>query len=470
MFLNRPNLKSGGISTRLTMVYSLVLILSSATLFILLYMQISRVFERQEFAILDSQISVFESLLAEKSPAELQSHFADFEISNSHRNMFVMVVSPRGELFFLHEATPSIGIEADLLNLRIRERNGFDTQFTIPESYGSNNVLVITRSLKDGNKLVLAKSSRDLAAQLIGLRNIFLWFLLLVLIFGLVGGLFLSRKTLGPIRELLAIMKKIESGSLSTRVPVGGSYGELEELKVLSNKMLNKIEHLINGLKEAFDHLAHDIRTPVTRLRGRAELALTQEGDVETYREALQSCYENSDKILNFLQILTDITEAENRSKKLKLEKKYISEIVKEIMSLYEMSFEEKDVAVIQHLDPNDWALVDARLISRVVANLLDNAIKYTPSGGQVKIETINHTENVILRVTDTGPGIALEEQGLIWQKLYRSDKSRSAYGMGLGLTFVKAVVEAHDGKVSVRSPVKDGKGTEFEVVLQKMS
>jgi signal transduction histidine kinase len=87
-----------------------------------------------------------------------------------------------------------------------------------------------------------------------------------------------------------------------------------------------------------------------------------------------------------------------------------------------------------------------------------------------VIIETINQTESVILKVTDSGPGIAPEEHGLIWQKLYRSDKSRSEYGMGLGLTFVKAVVEAHDGKVSIKSPVKDGRGTEMEITLQKMA
>lgn len=470
MFLNRPRWNFAGISTRLTLVYSLVLILSSATLFLLLYLQISHIFEKQEFAVLESQMAAFQNRLELQSPADLQSYFASLEESNIHNKFFVMVVSPRGDVLFLHEAVPGLGIEADHLNVRIREQDGRKTQFMIPETFGSNYVLAVTRQLKDGNKLILGKSSEELAVYLSSLKNIFFLFLLPVFIFGFLGGLFLSKRTLGPIRELIAIMKKIESGSLSTRVPVGGSYGELEELKILSNRMLNKIEHLVNGLREAFDHLAHDIRTPVTRLRGRAELALTQEGDVETYREALQSCYENSDKILNFLQILTDITEAENRSKKLKLEKKYISEIVGEIMNLYEMSFEEKNVTVIQRLDANDWALVDARLISRVVANLLDNAIKYTPSGGEVMIETINQTEHVILRVTDTGPGIAPEEQSLIWQKLYRSDKSRSEYGMGLGLTFVKAVVEAHDGRVSVRSPVKDGKGTEFEIVLQKMS
>jgi signal transduction histidine kinase len=335
-----------------------------------------------------------------------------------------------------------------------------------------------SHSLQENQKILMTSSPEEYKAhmeernakQMRDLQQIFWWSLLPVALVGFGGGFLLSNRTLRPVRELLTSMKKVESGALSTRVPIGDSDDELEELKVLCNKMLNKIENLVNGLREAFDHLAHDIRTPVTRLRGRAELALTGEGDVETYREALQSCFENSDKILSFLQMLTDVTEAENRSKKLKIEKKFISELVKDIMNLYEMAFEEKNIIVTQKLDRHDWAMVDARLISRVIANLLDNAHKYTPPGGEVTIETINQTESVILRITDSGPGIAADEHSLIWQKLYRSDKSRSEYGMGLGLTFVKAIVEAHDGKVLVRSPIKDGRGTQFEILLQKMA
>ena len=335
-----------------------------------------------------------------------------------------------------------------------------------------------SHSLQENQKILMTSSPEEYKAhmeernakQMRDLQQIFWWSLLPVALVGFGGGFLLSNRTLRPVRELLTSMKKVESGALSTRVPIGDSDDELEELIVLCNKMLNKIENLVNGLREAFDHLAHDIRTPVTRLRGRAELALTGEGDVETYREALQSCFENSDKILSFLQMLTDVTEAENRSKKLKIEKKFISELVKDIMNLYEMAFEEKNIIVTQKLDRHDWAMVDARLISRVIANLLDNAHKYTPPGGEVTIETINQTESVILRITDSGPGIAADEHSLIWQKLYRSDKSRSEYGMGLGLTFVKAIVEAHDGKVLVRSPIKDGRGTQFEILLQKMA
>lgn len=301
-------------------------------------------------------------------------------------------------------------------------------------------------------------------------KAVFWWSLLPVSVIGLLGGFFLSRSALRPVHEVIVSMKKIKAGVFSTRVPLGKNNDELEELKLIYNDMLHKIENLVGGLKEAFDHLAHDIRTPVTRLRSRAEIALNSEGDIASYREALQSCFENSDRILMFLQLLTDITEAENRSKKLRLEKHFISKLVKEIMSLYEMAFEDKNITVVQNLNTRDWAFVDGRLISRVIANLLDNALKYTPSGGTVTIETTNTDENVILSVADNGAGIPLDEQNLIWQKLYRTDKARKADGLGLGLTFVKAIVEAHEGKVSVVSPVANGVGTKFIVTLQKMA
>ena len=458
------------ISTKLTLAYSLGLILSSILIFSYVYFQISRALQGQEHAFLQSKIEEYSSRIEGHGLKEFDDFLKHVPQNDRNSALLIIVVSPPGGVLFSHEPRPLFKIDRSRLTreVSLNQSNHFD--FSLPQLDGDELVLILGRVLGDGSRLVVAENLEGLGAQLRSLQRIFWWSLVPVAIIAFLGGLLLSNSALTPVREVIASMKKFEAGSISTRVPLGNSEDELQELKVLFNKMLDKIENLVNGLREAFDHLAHDIRTPVTRLRGRAEIALTSEGDLESYREALQSCFENSDKILNFLQVLTDITEAENRSRKLKLEKKFISDIVREIMSLYEMAFEEKEIRVVQKLDKHDWAMVDARLISRVIANFLDNAHKYTPPGGIVTIETVNNTETVILRVTDSGPGISADEHSMIWQKLYRSDKSRTEYGMGLGLTFVKAVVEAHDGKVSVRSPVKDGHGTEFEVVLQKMA
>ncbi|WP_413575956.1 ATP-binding protein [Bdellovibrio sp. HCB290] len=458
------------ISTKLTLAYSMVLILSSTLIFSFLYFQITHSLQAQERSILVSKTEEFANRIEVNGLEDFKQYFEVLRTFDRDSSLIVTVYGENGEILFSHSPTPQPQFDQTLLVNELNKHGESTFEFSIPERSGAEAVLVLGKILKNGERLVMAKSTEGMGKQLRYLQKLFWWALLPVALIGFLGGLFLSNSTLSPVRELINSMKKIERGSLSTRVPVGGSEDELEELKLMFNKALDKIENLVNGLKEAFDHLAHDIRTPVTRLRGRAEIALTSEGDLESYREALQSCFENSDKILSFLQVLTDITEAENRSKKLKIEKKFISELVREIMDLYEMAFEEKNIKVIQKLDTHDWAMVDPRLISRVIANLLDNAHKYTPPGGEVIIETINQTESVILKVVDSGPGIAAEEHGLIWQKLYRSDKSRSEYGMGLGLTFVKAVVEAHDGKVSIKSPVKDGRGTEMEITLQKMA
>lgn len=469
MFLSRLKPTLFRISTKLTLAYSLVLILSSTLIFSFLYFQIARALQGQDWVIVEAKLEEYVNRIEIKGLGDFREYFTYVPVYDQDASILVAIYSPKGELIFYHEPTPHFKIDSQVF---IEELDKDSNRFVIrsPVANGRDYALIMGRKLSNGNRLVVAKSTEAFEGQLRHLQKIFWWSLIPVALIGFLGGLLLSNRTLSPIRDIITSVNKIERGALNVRVPMGHNDDELEELKLIFNKMLDKIESLVNGLREAFDHLAHDIRTPVTRLRGRAEMALTSQGDVEAYREALQSCFENSDKILNFLQVLTDITEAENRSRRLKLEKRYISDLVKDIMNLYEMAFEEKDIKVIQKLDTNDWAMVDARLISRVIANLLDNAHKYTPPGGEITIQTINQTEAVVLRVTDSGPGISAEEHALIWQKLYRSDKSRSEYGMGLGLTFVRAVVEAHDGKVSIRSPVKDGKGTEFEVFLQKMS
>lgn len=470
MFLSRLRPTLFRISTKLTLAYSLVLILSSTLIFSYLYFQITYIFQDQERAILQSKIFEYRNRIEILGFKEFYKSIESTPIYDEDAAYVTAIFSSNLQTSFVHQASAGIKLDIEALRQILNHQRARDIEFSVLDKATREPVLILGYTLKDGSRLIVAKGAAGLSKQLQNLQKIFWWSLLPVTLIAFLGGLLLSNSSLSPVREIISSLKKIEAGAFSTRVPIGGSDDELEELKVLFNKMLDKIENLVNGLREAFDHLAHDIRTPVTRLRGRAEIALTSEGDIESYREALQSCFENSDKILNFLQVLTDITEAENRSRKLKLEKKFISDLVREIMSLYEMAFEEKNIQVVQKLDSHDWAMVDARLISRVIANLLDNAHKYTPPGGVVTIETVNDTESVILKVADTGPGISADEHVMIWQKLYRSDKSRTEYGMGLGLTFVKAVVEAHDGKVSVRSPIKDGRGTEFEIVLQKMA
>lgn len=452
------------ISIKLTLMYTLMLFLSSLLIFSLLYFHIRDMVMEYERMAAVSYADRLEADIVTHGPSYLSSEAT--VKSSLNPKMIAFYLDKEGTI--LWEKVPE-GSKVDLGLFRtpMEERNSYES---VSLDSSRDSVILVGRRINGEGYLLVGHNISSSVKFFISIRNFFWMLMIPVAIIGFICGLILSSRTMSSVRELITVIKKVERGSLSTRVPLRSENDEFGELKLMINKMLDRVEDLIGSLREAFDHLAHDIRTPVTRLRGRAEIALTSDGDLDSYREALESCYENSDKIVNFLQILSDITETENKSRKLKLEKIYVSDLIREVMELYEMAFEEKNIEFVPILEKNDWAFIDRKLISRVLANLLDNAHKYTPEGGKVTVEVENQTEYVKVRVKDSGPGIALEEQGLVFQKLYRSDKSRSEYGMGLGLTFVKAVVEAHDGKVAIKSPVENGRGTSFEITLQKMS
>jgi signal transduction histidine kinase len=201
-------------------------------------------------------------------------------------------------------------------------------------------------------------------------------------------------------------------------------------------------------------------------MRGTAELAMQPGAGPAAAREALADCVEESEQVLNMLNTLMDISAAETGTMKLQTEPVDLCQLVREAVELYEFVAEENQVAVCADLPNACEVRADRIRMRQVFANLLDNAVKYTPAGGKVTIAVREETGQAMVVFRDTGIGIPIDEQKKIWTRLYRGDKSRSKHGLGLGLSLVKAVVEAHHGRVAVNS--KEGAGAEFVVSLPR--
>jgi len=286
-----------------------------------------------------------------------------------------------------------------------------------------------------------------------------------IVVIGLTGGWLATQSALQPIRRLTAAVGRIvRTGRTDERVPLPAEDDAIKELTELFNAMLDKIDGLVAAMRGSLDNVSHDLRTPLTRLRGMAEMALAAPPDVDRCREALADCVEESDRVLVMLNTLMDISEAESGTMPLNREPVRLSDIVERALSLYHDVADAKGVALSMPAADGVMVAGDRIRLEQVAANLIDNAVKYTPRGGAVSARVAREGDRALLVVQDSGQGIATHELPRIWDRLFRGDSSRAERGLGLGLSLVKAVVEAHGGSVSVTST--PGHGSTFLVSL----
>ena len=328
--------------------------------------------------------------------------------------------------------------------------------------------------LPDGDILVLARSTREVEE----LQRI-VWHALALcaipsILLAVLGGVWLSHRAMLRVGVMHRAIERIMHGDLHERLPAGRGGGDLDRLAGSVNRMLDRLEHLVDEIKGVGDDIAHDLRTPLTRVRTRLDRARREAarqpgrepGDTGVLEASIERAVGDLDQCFAIITALLRITEIENGRRRAAFARVSLGQIATDIIDLYEPIAEAREITLVVLPGAPAWLHGDRDLLIELAANLIDNAVKFTAPGGRVEIGVGVTANQPVLSIGDTGIGIPAAEREAVLVRFYRSDKSRHVGGSGLGLSLVAAIARLHDARLSIRDAVPGGQppGCLFEV------
>ena len=331
------------------------------------------------------------------------------------------------------------------------------------EDHDDDPVRVLLTQLPNGYQLLVARDLNDQQKVLRKIFNTVILTILVTLTLALIVGMVFGQQVVRRIEKVRKTAGEIIDGDLSRRMPVNRRNNEFDQLSRTINSMLQRLEQLMHGMRNVTDNLAHDLRKPLNRIRNRLEVILLEPRDDDTYRETIARTVEDTEELIATFNALLSIARAESGERRQDWDEVDLTELLEQLAELYEAAAEEEDLSFTADIARDLKLHGNRQLLAQAVTNLLDNAMKFTPSGGRVTLTATRNNGNIIVAVEDTGPGIAEQDREKIFERFVRLDSARSAPGSGLGLSLVKAVASLHQAevKVSGRNP-----GTRFELIF----
>jgi heavy metal sensor kinase len=457
MFLKKLDSIRHTLAFRLTLWYAGLFMLTSCVAFLFFYLLITSVIRDRTDQDLLGEARTLSSILKVEGIDAVQRQIIFEAQAAGEKKIFFRLLSFTGQEFSSSNMSywRDIGVGKAAINQLIREKRPVFDITSLPDR--KHNIRVLYTIIGRSIILQLGQSMENYTRFIEVFRKIFITTMASLFVFAAIMGWFMARRAVAGVETVTQTARQISEGSLEERVPVKKHQDEIDQLAITFNQMLDRIQALVNGIREMSDNIAHDLKSPITRIRGISEVTLTTGASDKDYETMAASTIEECDRLLDMINTMLVISKTEAGVNKLDTQEMDIAAVVRDACELFQSPAEDKDVRLACDAPGNFSISGDNRLIQRMIANLLDNAIKYTPAGGSIEMTVNTVNDAAAITIKDTGIGISEKDIPRIFERFYRCDPSRSAAGIGLGLSFARAIARAHGGDIKVTSTPDQG-------------
>jgi heavy metal sensor kinase len=451
------------LSIRLVLWYASVLGLTFVILFGLFYVMIRSHFDRWTDEELQSEAEELAGINKKHGIAGV-TLLMTLEEETEKGQFFGRVIDEHGRPVFETASLHSVALPVNSQIVSLARTGSSGSEIVKTDGYGI--VRILYYPLSDGNTVQLAMTLHQHEVWLRRFSKDLVKVVGVALALSIAAGIFLARRALSPIQTMAQAASGISGSTLGPRMPITGTNDELDQLAAAFNDMLGRIDNLFSGLREVTDSLAHDLRTPLAGIRGMAEVILRAPREADEYKRGIYQIIEQLDYVQNLFDNILDVSQADAGVLALRCEDISIDDLIDHIFQTFEPVASDKGISFEKSITGGLTLRADRGRLAQILSNLLDNAIKYSTRGDQIRlfIGPSADGKSININVIDSGKGISAEDLPHIFERYYRGDKSRSGPGAGLGLPLVRGIVEAHGGTVTVQSQA--GKGTAFTVFL----
>jgi len=452
-----------GLAFRLTLMYAGMCVVLLTAVLTISYLFLQSNLRRKLDEGLLNELDEYHALLKTQSMEVLRDVLEREAVSEGTDRVFFRVLDAAGKAIVATDmsAWPDVAILRSDLAAAAQGRTVFQTYRHEDRAHAAR---IAYGRIGPDLILQLGESTVGNAEVLEHFRRVFAAAIIALALCSILAGGFMARRALSGVQQVTRTARAIASGTWNSRVPLSQHHDEIDELALAFNEMVERIQVLIGELREVTDDIAHDLRTPIMRIRGAAETALRASEVSPDQEEMAGSILEECDRLLGLINITLEISQTEAGAKPLAVERVDLSAIAKDVWELFRSSAEDKSVTSDFRTRSGLVVNGDAQKLKRAIAHIVDNAVKYTDPGGNISVVCDRNGDMAIVSIRDTGVGIPERDLDKVFARFYRVDQSRSRSGNGLGLSLSRAICRAHGGDIAVTSVL--GKGSTFEITI----